>query len=91
MVDIDEMEDLFREFKGKWCRIYFDRGKAILKIVEVLDGQLLCENIRGSKKIVNLYEVRNLEEFNGLIYASGELVRNGVVVSSQQAIQNATK
>ena len=35
MVDIDEMEDLFKEFKGKWCRIYFDRGKAIAKIIEV--------------------------------------------------------
>ena len=60
MVDIDAMEDLFKEFKGKWCRIYFDRGKAILKIVDVLDGQLLCENIRGSKKLMNIYEVRNV-------------------------------
>jgi len=91
MVDIDAMEDLFKEFKGKWCRIYFDRGKAILKIVDVLDGQLLCENIRGSKKLMNIYEVRNVEEFSGLIYATGEQVRNGVVVSTQQAIQNATK
>jgi len=89
-MDIDAMEDLFKEFKGKWCRLYFDRGKAILKIVDVLDGQMLCQNVRGSKKLINIYEVRNLEEFSGLIFSTGELVKNGVVVSTQQAIQNAT-
>ena len=90
MVDIDEMESLFKEFKGKWCRLYFDRGKAILKIVDVLDGFLLCQNVRGSKKMVNLYEVRNVEEFSGLIYSTGEQIRNGIVVT-QQVLQNANK
>ena len=88
-MDIDAMEDLFKEFQGKWCWLYFDRGKAILKIVEVLDGQMLCQNVRGTKKLINIYEVRNVEEFSGLIYATGEQVRNGVVVSSQQVVQNA--
>ena len=42
--------------------------------------------------MVNLYEVRNVEEFSGLIFATGEQVRNGVVVSSsQQVLQNETK
>ena len=89
MVDIDEMEDLFKEFKGKWCRIYFDKGKAIAKIIEVLDGQMLCQNVRGTKKLINIYEVRNVEEFSGLIYATGEQIRNGIVVT-QQVVQNAT-
>jgi len=89
-MDIDQLEDMYKEFKGKWCRLYFDRGKAILKIVDVLDGQMLCQNVRGSKKLINIYEVRNLEEFSGLIFSTGELVKNGVVVSTQQAIQNAT-
>jgi len=89
-MDIEDLEDLYKEFQGKWCRLYFDKGKAIAKIIKILDGQMLCQNVRGTKKLINIYEVRNVEEFSGLIYSTGEQVRNGVVVT-QQVLQNATK
>ena len=89
-MDLDEMQDLLKTFEGRWCRIYFDNGtKAILKILKVSGGNLLCQNVHGSKKLINDYEIRNVEEFTGLILATGEQVQNGLVVSTQQVVQNA--
>jgi len=91
-MDIDEMGDLLREFEGKWCRIYFDNDtKAILKILKVSSGNLLCQNVRGSKKLISTYDIKNIEEFTGLILATGEQVQNGVVVSTQKVVSNANK
>ena len=91
-MDLDEMGDLLREFEGKWCRIYFDNDtKAILKILKVSGGNLLCQNVRGSKKLISMYDIKNVEEFSGLILATGEQVQNGVVVSTQKVVQNASK
>jgi len=91
-MDIDEMQDLLKEFEGKWCRIYFDNDtKAILKILKVSSGNLLCQNVRGSKKLISAYDIKNVEEFSGLILATGEQVQNGVVVSTQKVVQNANK
>jgi len=84
------MQDLLKEFEGKWCRIYFDNDtKAILKIMKVSSGNILCQNVRGSKKLVSDYEIRNVEEFSGLILATGEQVQNGLVVSVQKVIEHA--
>ena len=91
-MDIDEMGDLLREFEGKWCRIYFDNDtKSILKILKVSSGNLLCQNVRGSKKLISTYDIKNIEEFTGLILATGEQVQNGVVVSTQKVVSNANK
>jgi len=91
-MDIDEMQDLLKEFEGKWCKIYFDNDtKAILKILKVSSGNLLCQNIRGSKKLISAYDIKNIEEFSGLILATGEQVQNGVVVSTQKVVSNANK
>jgi len=91
-MDIDEMQDLLKEFEGKWCRIYFDNDtKAILKIIKVSGGNLLCQNVRGSKKLISMYDIKNVEEFSGLILTTGEVVQNGVVVSTQKVVQNANK
>ena len=91
-MDLDEMQDLLKEFEGKWCRIYFDNDtKAILKIIKVSSGNILCQNVRGNKKLISTYDIRNLEEFTGVILATGEQVQNGVVVSTSKVIQNANK
>jgi len=91
-MDLDEMGDLLREFEGKWCRIYFDNDtKAILKIIKVSGGNILCQNVRGNKKLISTYDIRNLEEFTGVILATGEQVQNGIVVSTQKVVQNANK
>ena len=91
-MDIDEMQDLLKEFEGKWCRIYFDNDvKAILKIIKVSGGNLLCQNVRGSKKLISMYDIKNVEEFFGLILATGEQVQNGVVVFTSKVVQNANK
>jgi len=75
-----EMEGLYKEFEGKWCRVFFDNDtKTIFKILKVSGDNLLCQNVRGSKKLVSAYEVRNLEEFSGIIKATGEQVENGAV------------
>jgi len=75
-----EMEGLYKEFEGKWCRVFFENDtKAIFKILKVSGDSLLCQNVRGSKKLVSAYEVRNLEEFTGIIRATGEQVENGAV------------
>jgi len=75
-----EMEGLYKEFEGKWCRIYFvGEGSTLLKILKVSGDNLLCQNVHGSKKLVSAYEVRNLEEFSGIIRATGEQVENGAV------------
>jgi len=89
-MDIDAMQDLLKEFEGKWCRIYFDNDtKSILKILKVSSGDMLCQNVHGSKKLISDYEIRNVEEFTGLILATGEQVQNGIVISTQQVIQHA--
>jgi len=86
-MDLDAMQDLLKEFEGKWCRIFFENDTiTILKILKVSGDSLLCQNVRGSKKIINAYEVKNLEEFTGVIRVTGELVQNGVVVSTQKVI-----
>ena len=91
-MDLDEMQDLLKEFEGKWCRIYFDNDtKAILKIIKVSGGNLLCQNVRGSKKLISMYDIKNVEEFSGLILATGEQVQNGVVVFTSKVVQNANK
>ena len=91
-MDLDEMQDLLKEFEGKWCKIYFDNDtKAILKVLKVSSGNLLCQNIRGSKKLISAYDIKNIEEFSGLILATGEQVQNGVVVSTQKVVSNANK
>jgi len=91
-MDLDEMQDLLKEFENKWCRIYFDNDtKAILKILKVSSGNILCQNVRGNKKLISTYDIRNLEEFTGVILATGEQVQNGVVVSAQKVVQNANK
>ena len=91
-MDLDEMGDLLREFEGKWCRIYFDNDtKAILKIIKVSGGNILCQNVRGNKKLISTYDIRNLEEFTGVILATGEQVQNGITISTQKVIQNANK
>ena len=91
-MDLDEMQDLLKEFENKWCRIYFDNDtKAILKILKVSSGNILCQNVRGNKKLISTYDIRNLEEFTGVILASGEQVQNGVVISASKVVQNANK
>ena len=91
-MDIDEMQDLLKEFEGKWCRIYFDNDtKALLKILKISGGNILCQNVRGSKKLISMYDIKNVQEFSGLILATGEQVQNGVVVSAQKVVQNANK
>ena len=91
-MDIDEMQDLLKEFEGKWCKIYFDNDtKAILKILKVSSGNILCQNVRGSKKLISAYDIKNIQEFTGLILSTGEQVQNGVVVSTQKVVQNANK
>ena len=88
-MEIDALQDLYREFEGKWCRIYFvGEGSTLLKILRVSGDNLLCQNVHGSKKLISTYDIKNLEEFSGIIRASGEHVQNGLVV--QKAIQNAT-
>ena len=80
---LDEMYDLLKEFEGKWCKVYFDDGsKAILKILRVSTSGILCQSILGSKKIVNPMDIKDLEEFSGIIKTTSELVENGVVVST---------
>jgi len=89
-MDLDAMQDLLKEFENKWCRIYFDNDtKALLKILKISSIGMLCQNVHGSKKLINDYEIRNVEEFSGLILATGEQVQNGLVVSTQQVVQNA--
>ena len=79
-MNYEEMEGLYKEFEGKWCRIYFaDEGSALLKILKVTGDNLLCQNVHGSKKLISGYDVRNLEEFTGIIRATGEQVENGAV------------
>jgi len=91
-MDIDEMGDLLREFEGKWCKIYFDNDtKTILKILKVSSGNILCQNIRGNKKLISAYDIKNVEEFTGLILSTGEAVQNGIVVPVQKVVQNANK
>ena len=91
-MDIDEMGDLLREFEGKLCRIYFDNDtKTILKILKVSSGNLLCQNVRGNKKLISVYDIKNIEEFTGLILSTGEAVQNGIVVPFQKVVQNANK
>jgi len=46
--------------------------------------------VRGSKKLISVYDIRNIEEFSGLILATGERVENGVVKASTKAVE-ATK
>jgi len=79
-MNIDEMQDLLKEFEGKLCKIYFDNDtKAILKILKVSSGNPICQNVRGPKKLISAYDIRNIEEFSGLIFATGEQVQNSVV------------
>jgi len=90
-MDIVEMQDLYKQFEGKWCRVFFENDtKTIFRILKVSSGNLLCQNVHGTKKLVSIYDIRNLEEFSGVIRASGEQVQNGLVVSTQQVVQNAT-
>ena len=89
-MDIYEMQDLYKQFEGRWCRIYFvGEGSTLLKILKVSGDNLLCQNVHGSKKLISTYDIKNLEEFSGIIRASGEAVQNGLVVSVQKAIQDA--
>jgi len=89
-MDIDALQDLYKEFEGKWCRIYFvGEGSTLLKILKVSGDNLLCQNVHGSKKLISTYDIKNLEEFSGVIHATNEHVQNGVVVSVQKAIQDA--
>jgi hypothetical protein len=82
MVDFEDYISLYSEFQNKWCRAYFEHGrKTTLKILKVSGDVLLCQNVRGTKKLINAYELRNIEEFSGTIRATGELVQNGLVVS----------
>jgi len=84
----EEIGELYKEFEGKWCRVYFDSDvKTILKILKVSDGNLLCQNVRGSKKLISAYDIRNIEEFSGLILATGEQVQNGVVKASTKTVE----
>jgi len=90
-MDSEALQDLYKEFIGRWCRIYFiSESSALLKILKVTGDNLLCQNVRGSKKLISTYDIKNLEEFSGIIRASGEHVQNGLVVSTQQVVQNAT-
>jgi len=92
MMDIDELQDLYKDFEGKWCRLFFENDiKTILKILKVSNGNLLCQNVHGTKKLLSLYEIRSVEQFSGMILATGEAVQNGIVVSTQKVMQNATK
>ena len=87
-MNYEEAEELYKEFEGKWCRVYFDNStKTILKILKVSGDSLLCQNVRGSKKLISAYEIRNVEEFSGLILATGEQVQNGVVKASTKAVE----
>jgi hypothetical protein len=90
-MDIDEMQDLLKEFEGKWCRIFFVDGVGtLLKILKVSGDNLLCQNVHGTKKLISTYDIKNLDEFSGIIRATGEAVQNGLVVSTQQVVQNAS-
>jgi len=82
-MDVDELLDLLKEFEGKWCRVYFDDGsKTILKILRVSSSGILCQSVFGTKKLVNPMDIKDLEEFSGIIKATGELVQNGVTIST---------
>jgi len=62
MMDIDELQDLYKDFEGKWCRLFFENDtKTILKILKVSNGNLLCQNVHGTKKLLSLYEIRSGE------------------------------
>ena len=84
---IEELEELYREFEGLWCSVRFDDGsRAILKILKVSNGNLLCENVRGGKKLIDIYELRGIDQFTGKIKTTGEEVENGVVVSTMKEV-----
>ena len=86
-MDLDEMLDLMKEFEGKWCRVYFDdSSKTILKILKVSSSGILCQSVFGTKKLMNPMDIKDLEEFSGIIKATGELVQNGVVVSTMKEV-----
>jgi len=86
-MDLDEMLDLMKVFEGKWCRVYFDDGsKTILKILRVSSSGILCQSVFGTKKLMNPMDIKGLEEFSGIIKATGELVQNGVVVSTMKEV-----
>jgi len=79
----DDLEDLYKEFEGRWCSVFFEDGsRAILKVLKVSSGNLLCQNIRGGKKLISIYEIRGIDQFDGVILSTGEKVQNGVVVST---------
>jgi len=89
-VSFTEIEGMYKEFEGKWCWFRFeDDRQTILKIIKVSGDSLLCENVRGARKLISIYDIRNVEEFSGVIHATKEHVQNGVVVSVQKAIQDA--
>ena len=86
-MDINELEDLYREFEGRWCSVFFEDGsRTILKVLKVSSGNLLCMNVRGGKKLINIYEIRGIDQFNGTIRATGEDVQNGLVVSTLKGV-----
>jgi len=86
-MDVDELLDLMKVFEGKWCRVYFDDGsKTILKILKVSSSGILCQSVFGTKKLMNPMDIKDLEEFSGIIKATGELVQNGVVVSTMKEV-----
>jgi len=80
---VEELEDLYREFEGLWCSVRFgDGGRTILKVLKVSNGNLLCMNVRGGKKLIDIYEVRGIDQFSGKIKTTGNQVENGIVVST---------
>jgi len=83
MEDVEELENLYREFQGRWCSVFFEDGsRAILKLLKVSGGKLLFMNVRGGEKLIDIYELRGIDQFNGIIQATGDEVQNGVVVST---------
>jgi len=82
-MDIDELLDLMKEFEGKWCRVYFDdSSKTTLKILRVSSSGILCQSVFGTKKLMDPMDIKDLEEFSGIIKATGELVQNSVTIST---------
>jgi|GEM_PF-6243738 len=50
-------------------------------ILRVSSSGILCQSVFVTKKLVNPMDIKDLEEFSGIIKATGELVENGVNVS----------
>jgi len=84
-MDTDGLEDLYREFEGRWCSVFFEDGeRAILKLLKVSSGKLLFMNVRGGEKLIDIYEISGIDQFNGIIQATGERVQNGLVVPAMR-------